>query len=233
MSLGPTTDRHTVVGIDGCRGGWVVVTAGPGPKLAAEVATDLAPLIEAVRHGRIAAAAIDMPIGLLEDRPRQADIEARALLGRRRSTVFPAPVRAVLAASSYREACEVSRAASGKALSKQTYNLVERIRILDELLRPDDGHRIVEAHPELAFARLAGEPLSSKHEPEGRARRAALLDRALGPPFVELRRTSTAPRIDLLDAAVLVMTARRVAVGDAVRLGREIDPLGKTVQVVY
>ena len=40
------------------------------------------------------ALAIDIPIGIPEAGARPADREARALLGPRRNSVFPAPVRA-------------------------------------------------------------------------------------------------------------------------------------------
>jgi predicted RNase H-like nuclease len=231
----PTTDTpgRVVVGVDGCKGGWVVVTTGPGPSLAAEVVTDLIPVIEAVRRRAIDIMAIDMPIGLLDDRPRLSDRETRMVLGPRRASVFATPVRAVLAATTYREACDLSRQASGRALSKQTWYLVDRIRQLDELLLPSDAHTIVEAHPECAFLRLAGETLPSKHQTEGRQLRHRLLARHLGRPFQRLWAAAPAPPLDLLDAAVLTITACHVAAGTAITLGPEIDATGKLAQVVY
>ncbi|MEZ5411003.1 MAG: DUF429 domain-containing protein [Acidimicrobiales bacterium] len=230
----------TVAGVDGCRGGWVVVTAhhdepGGGPaRLAAEVVPGLEPLIERARRGELAAVAVDMPMGLLTDRPRRSDREARAVLGPRRASVFPTPVRAVLDAASYPEACEQSRAACGKALSKQAWFLVDRIRQLDELITRADQESVVEAHPECAFLRLAGgEPLPSKHTPEGRRRRHQLLRRHLGRPFERLWRAAPAPPLDLLDATVLTVTACHLVAGTAIVLGREVDPAGKLAQVVY
>jgi predicted RNase H-like nuclease len=219
-----------VAGVDGCAGGWMVVTAGAG--LQASVVPDLAPLVAQVRAGTITLVAIDLPIGLLDTSPRRCDVEARALLGPRGASVFPAPVRAALAATSYRDACHRSQAATGKALSKQTYFLLDRIRRLDELLGPEDGPLVVEAHPELAFARLAGGPLLSKHSPGGRQQRLDLLDRELGRPFDELA-GRVAPLGDLLDAAVLTITARRALDGTATRLGGEVDGTGKTAEIVY
>lgn len=229
----------TVAGVDGCRGGWVVVTShreepdGPAA-LAAEVVTELEPVVERARQGELAAVAIDMPMGLLDDQPRRSDREARAVLGPRRASVFPTPVRAVLAATTYSEACERSRAACGKALSKQAWFLVDRIRQLDELITRADQEAVVEAHPECAFLRLAGgEPLPSKHTPEGLRRRHQLLRQYLGRPFDRLWRAAPAPPLDLLDATVLTVTAAHVAAGTAIVLGREIDPRGKLAQVVY
>ncbi len=222
------------MGVDGCRGRWAVVTATPGGHLGAELAADLAPLIARVRTGEVAAMAIDMPIGLLADRPRPADRAARALLGPRRSSVFPAPVRAVLGAADYTEACARSRAASGKALSKQTFNLLGAIGHLDALLTPADADRIVEAHPELAFARLGGEPAPAKRTAEGRRHRLRLLTEALGPPLEELVAASDVPTEDLLDATALILTARHVVAGSEHRLGDGVvDETGKPVQVVY
>ncbi|MGF1596605.1 MAG: DUF429 domain-containing protein [Acidimicrobiales bacterium] len=224
-----------VAGIDGCRGGWVVVTAGPGPSptLTADVVTDLDGVVAAARAGQLAVVAIDIPIGLLDDRPRRCDVETRRLLGPRRASVFPAPLRPVLAATDYDDACRLSRIASGKALSKQTYHLLDRIRAVDELLEPDDGERIIEAHPECAFARLAGRPLESKHSEVGRDQRRRALSRALGRPFPRLLAASPAPAGDLLDAAALVCTARHLVAGTAIVVGGELDPTGKRAAVVY
>lgn len=232
-----------VAGVDGCLGGWVVVAAAQaGPEapltLTAEVVPGLAPVVERARRGELAAVAVDMPMGLLTDRPRLSDREARAVLGPRRASVFPTPVRAVLEAGSYAEACDRSRAACGKALSKQAWFLVERIRQLDDLVTRADQDAVVEAHPECAFLRLAaeldgGEPLPSKHTPEGQRRRVRLLRRHLGRPFDRLWRAAPAPPIDLLDATVLTVTARHVVAGTAIVLGRETDPTGKLAQVLY
>lgn len=222
------------MGIDGCRGQWVVVSRDDGTTVV--LVPDLTAIVAGVRAGEVAAAAIDMPIGLFDSGPRDCDVEARKLLGHRRSTVFPAPARAALAASDYADACDRSRRATGKALSKQTFNILEPIRQLDLLLEPGDAEHIVEAHPELAFARIAGEPLPSKHTPEGRAMRKSALRSALGAEVdVLLRQASTAnvPVVDLFDAAVLTITAGHVVAGTEVRLGGAIDPSGKRAQVVY
>lgn len=214
----------------------MVVTADGEAPADVDLVDDLAPVVALVRDRPAMVMAIDMPIGLDDTGARRCDVEARALLGRRRSTVFPAPARAALTAVSYLDACDLSRRATGKAMSKQTYNILAPIRQLDALLEPGDGERIVEAHPELAFARLAGEPLPSKHTPEGRAARASALGSELVDDvdrLVERGREIGVPRLDLFDAAVLTITARRVAGGTEHRLGGDIDPTGKAAQVVY
>ena len=54
-----------IAGVDGCRGGWVVVTAPiDGGGSTVERFAQLDALIERVRTGAVRAAGIDMPIGL-------------------------------------------------------------------------------------------------------------------------------------------------------------------------
>ncbi len=229
-----TSER--VIGIDGCRGGWLVVQRA-GPTIDAELVTDLAPLFDQVRSGAVAALAIDMPIGLLDRQPRTCDVEARKLLGPRRSSVFPAPIRVTLGAEDYDDACHRSRSASGKALSKQAFNLLPKIAEIDRLVLPDDQDRIVEAHPECAFVRLAGAPLeSAKRTAEGQRLRERLLGEAdpdLGRFVKRERERGVLPILDVIDATVLTVTAGHVAAGTERRLGAEIDPRGLRAEITY
>ncbi len=225
------------VGVDGCPGGWVSVEWSPD-NLVAERITDLAPLIERLRSGEVAAVAIDMPIGLLDSQPRECDVEARKLLGPRRSSIFPTPVRATLEAEDYTDACELSRQISGKALSIQAFNLLPKIAELDRLATPADQDRLVEAHPECAFRRLAGEPLADpKRTAQGQSTRIDLLaahDPALGELVARHRSgADRLPLLDLIDAAVLAITARRVVDGTETRLGSQVDRRGLVTQIVY
>jgi predicted RNase H-like nuclease len=221
------TPAQPVAGADGCRAGWVVaVVHGAGPEAGAgagrleiEVVPDLRDAIGEVRAGRLAALAVDMPIGLPEVGPRTCDLAARRRLGIRRSSVFPTPVRATLDAATYAEALDRSRAACGRGLSRQAFNLLAKIAELDAAIVPDMQDRVVEAHPELAFARLARRPCSyPKRTAEGRAERLALLREAGLGDLSAARLTGAAPD-DLLDAAVLAVTAGRVRDGTAERLG--------------
>lgn len=226
-----------VAGIDGCPGGWAVATLRAGV-VTVERATSLDRTVARIRAGEVAAAAIDMPIGLLNDRSRTSDHEARRFLGVRRSSVFATPVRATLQATDYVDACARSRAASGKALSKQAFHLLPKIAELDRLIEPGDQDRIVEAHPECAFARLAGLPLQHpKATQDGRTQRTDLLAAAL-PEFSssrldELIAAKTVPLTDLLDALVLVLTARHVVAGTEHRLGGDVDSTGLRAEIVY
>src|SRR4029453_11399500 len=102
------------------------------------------------------------------------------------SSVFPAPLRAVLACADHAEACEVSRIASGKALSVQAWNLVPAIRQGDDPLGDPPTERMVEVHPELAFRALDPRVRDRKSLPRGQAQRIrallTVMDVLDGPP---------------------------------------------------
>jgi predicted RNase H-like nuclease len=197
-----------VAGVDGRRGGWVVaiVDLSAAPRLESlEYVAPLAPTLDR----DLAVIAIDMPIGLSDEGPRACDQAARKLLQPHGTRVFPAPPRVALAhIRDYDAACRASMSATGKSLSKQTWNLLPAIAEVDALA---DDNRIVECHPELAFALMQGHPVDArKKTPEGRAVRLGLLRQwlpDLGDP---------AYGDDGLDALACAWSASRVAAGSAI-----------------
>jgi predicted RNase H-like nuclease len=161
-----------LIGVDGCRAGWVVAASDLSlsePEFG--IVPSFQALLDALSGVR-ALIAIDMPIGLpsglpLDDGTRRADSAARAFLGgRRRASVFSAPCRRTLQAASYRDACEleVQARGRGKGLSKEAYFIIPKIREIDAAILPahqarlDETARVWvrEAHPEVVFAALAG-----------------------------------------------------------------------------
>lgn len=193
-----------VAGADGCRGGWAVAVADAESILDIRVVPTFADVLAL----RCDAVAVDMPIGLLDHGPRACDVEARRRLGPRRSSVFPTPLRPMLAATTYAEASAVA------GLSKQAFHLLPKIREVDALMTPDLQHTIVEVHPELCFAALRGSPCQSpKRTAEGRAERRAAVTAPLDRP------PRGAAWDDVLDACALVYTARRVVHAAVERLG--------------
>ncbi|MFM1964775.1 MAG: hypothetical protein RL134_500 [Actinomycetota bacterium] len=199
-----------VAGVDGRRGGWVIATVDIASTPALISLEYVAPLAPALSDD-LAAIAIDMPIGLSDDGPRACDQAARKLLQPHGTRVFPAPSRVALAhVDHYDAACRASMAATGKSLSKQTWNLLTAIAEVDALA---DNERIVECHPELAFALMQGHPVDErKKTPEGRAVRLDLLRRwlpDLGDP---------AYGDDGLDAIACAWSAARIATGSAMTL---------------
>ncbi len=224
--------------MDGCRGGWVVVTVpgeGEGP-YDVRVMADLHGLIDDLDVGHLSAVAIDIPIGLPESGPRTADVEARRRVGPRRNSVFPAPARAVLGATTYAEACARSRQACGKAVSIQLFNILGKIAEVDALMTPARQERFVEMFPEWSLAVLAGAPMAQpKSKAAGRSERAAVLGVVFGHSELEahLRRPPPGARADdVLDAFAGAWTARRLALGCAVRVGGELDARGLRMEMV-
>jgi predicted RNase H-like nuclease len=197
---------------------------------------DLHGVIDDLAAGRLCAVAIDIPIGLPESGSRLADVEARRRVGPRRNSVFPAPARAVLGATTYAEACARSRQASGKALSKQLFNILGKIAEVDALVTPALQERFVEMFPEWSLAVLAGAPMAEpKTTAAGRAERAAVLGVVFGHRELaaHLRQAPPGARVDdVLDAFAGAWTARRLARGCAVRVGGEVDARGLRMEMV-
>jgi predicted RNase H-like nuclease len=204
-----------VLGVDGWRGQWVgALLDGRSVRLLA-----LADVAAVLAMPDADVIAIDMPIGLSEDGVRACDVEARRRLGRAGSSVFPAPRRQVLGCPDYPTACEVSRRASGKALSVQTWNLVPAIRSLDEALGAPPVERVHEVHPELAFRALDDRVCDPKASARGLAQRV----RALEPVMDVLDALADAPprvpAVDALDACAAAWSAQRIAAGTAESVG--------------
>ena len=204
-----------VLGVDGCPGGWVVAAVS-GLTVRWHTAPDAATVLVLAGRDQVA---VDMPLGLAEASARSCDTEARRWLGRAGSSVFPAPVRAVLGAVDYPEACERSRAARGVAISKQTWFLLDKIRDWDDRLSPTS--RVAEVHPEIAFRLMAGlAELPPKKSAAGRAARLAALSGWLPDPVATLAAAPRPARADdALDALACAWSAQRVVAGTALAFG--------------
>jgi predicted RNase H-like nuclease len=204
--------------------------------------------------GAADAVGIDMPLGLLESGWRTADLQAQRLLGRRRSTVFAIPPRAVWAQESYAAANLLCRELTGQGFSVQAWGLRRKLLEANEFREaPETSEtsetsetgkaretneagearpgRLYEVHPELAFGALAGQPLSdSKHTPAGRERRRELLATAgIAVP------ATLKPLIDILDAAAVAWSAQRIATGSAVTIPDppQYDATGREIAIRY
>jgi predicted RNase H-like nuclease len=194
--------------------------AGPAPILSVEVVEHIGVVLDRVRRGELAAVGLDMPIGLPDAGPRASDAMLRARLGPRRSSVFATPPRPLLACTNHAEAVALGRAIDGRGISIQAFNLLPKIAQVDAAIDPGLIETVVEAHPESAFAELAGTPLTTtKRTAEGRAERLALLARPFprSRALLTTRLTGAAPD-DVLDAAAAAWSARRWATGTSVVL---------------
>ena len=209
--------QGSVVGVDGCPAGWVCFKADLQSRATSvAVVSKIAELISATPRPLLVG--IDIPIGLPLKGPRACDLAARRLLGQpRSSSVFPAPVRATLAAKNYEQACKLSLDAHGKSISKQAYEIIAKIREVDELMTPELQMWVFEVHPEVSFYSLnVRQPLKhSKHERDGKDERLRLLlphYPSIQEHMSKLKRAQIGED-DLLDAAVTAWTAECVARG--------------------
>ncbi len=208
--------EKVVVGLDGCPGGWIACIWKGLDDIRFHFVKEPSRLFEFGDYPLLIG--IDIPIGLVEG-ARDCDNLARQLLGKRRSSVFPAPDRRLLEVRGYKEANRLNRQWHGKGLSKQTYNLLPKIREVDAFARlgllP-----IFEVHPELAFAKMAGAPMvHSKRTPEGfEERRSLLLHHIPGVNLPQRRSVGPAKPDDWIDAAAIAWTVRRIHQGIACRV---------------
>lgn len=233
-----------LLGIDGCRAGWVVAASGPGLRaLEFTLVEDLREPFHEASAGR-AVIAIDVPIGLVCATPRACDVDARRFLGApRASSVFPAPSRATLGATSYADACARSLHACGRRLSRQLYGILGKIGEVDRLLTPALQSRVREVHPEVTFAVLAGRGRGlarSKKTPAGERERLAILTK-MTPAFdpERVRRilgAGAVARDDIVDAVACLVTASRIHDRAALVFPRaatpERDPRGLRMEIV-
>jgi predicted RNase H-like nuclease len=211
----------TAVGVDGCNGGWIAASRARGTIACRRIARLEELFLESPAPEVVA---VDIPIGLPERGARACDVAARELLGPGRgSSVFPAPLRALLAAKSYEEAGRLRRDTEGKSISKQTWLIVPKIAEVDALLRRSAAARAAthEVHPEVSFFYLnGGRPvLAPKRKPAGQAERLALLRGWCGDAAeraVANRARLRCGADDVIDAFAALWTAERIADGKAV-----------------
>ncbi len=214
-----------ICGGDGCKGGWVAVMEDiDSCDISWRVVPSLRDLATSKSPPKIIT--LDVPIGLPDKGSRACDLEARQLLGRgRMSSVFPAPIRPVLQASSHAEASAVGAAVDGRRLSIQAWAIIPKIREVHEILRgeTDLRTRVREVHPEVCFYFMAGKrPMQfSKRRRAGRDERRCLLSAEFGDVVDDAlgdRRSLGCAADDLLDAFAALWTARRIVKGTAITL---------------
>jgi predicted RNase H-like nuclease len=231
-----------VAGADGCKGGWLRASRETRTgELRFDVQAKPVGLLRAPPIPRVLA--IDIPIGLPQRGPRACDREARARLGPRRSSVFPAPIRPALRAASRAEASRITEQQDERRVSAQSFALYAKIRAVDTLLRsdPEARGRIREVHPELSFWAWNGRRAleAGKKTPAGHLERRRLAERWLG-GAVLARARAACPRSDvadddLLDAIAALWTATRIARGRARSLPADppLDAAELRMEIVY
>jgi predicted RNase H-like nuclease len=208
-----------VLGVDACRTGWVGIALSGG-----QARAYFAPGIQelagrAAADGPVLVIAIDIPIGLADAGRRRADVLARKALGGRWPSLFITPVRAAVEAADYQAAAAENRRLAREGLSRQAFALRAKILDVDQWLQAGSPApaRVVEAHPELSFAAMAGAPLRSRKITwAGAVQRRALLAQAGIVLGGDLGLAGEQAGVDdVLDAAATAWTARRVSEGSA------------------
>lgn len=209
-----------VVGVDGCRAGWVTVRLDLQGGAEAGIFPNFAVLWK--KHQQAALILVDIPIGLKDGgrEERQCDKEARKFLGPRKSSVFPVPCRAAVYQPDYDAAIRENLHHTGKSIFKAVWQIVPKIREVDELLLSagESRAKVRESHPEVCFWALnGGKPMAyNKKTGAGMRERQSLLQIALAAihpslgGFLEvaqiLKPRGVAPD-DFLDALALAATA--------------------------
>lgn len=230
-----------IAGVDGCKGGWIVVSRIPDKEPVVAVVKAFLEILERLPEDAIVA--VDMPIGLparTGKGGRGPETLARKHLGARQSSVFSIPSRAAVYAETdafsalpswyeaHRRASAVARATSEppRSVSIQAFAIFPKIREIDRLLveRPRLRRRMIESHPEAAFWRLnhnqpmrLPKKIRGSVNPAGMEERKALLARhGFDRAFLDKAPPMGAAADDFLDACAVMLVAARRARGLAV-----------------
>ena len=108
-----------------------------------------------------------------------AEIEARAFLGSRASTIFSPPAINTLNAKNYLDACRINYNEEGKKISKQTWYILSKIKEARRIyLDKVSNKKLFEIHPELSFMAMNHMQvlIESKKTSEGRNKRLKLIN---------------------------------------------------------
>jgi predicted RNase H-like nuclease len=231
-----------IAGIDGCKGGWLVTKSKcwPCPQRpflaiceSIEAALDFTGDCERV--------VVDIPIGIPSGaRIRFCDLEAQKLLGKGSSRVFLAPPREALVSKQPGEFQSVYRHHRGKGAGLPVWGILPKLNEADRLMTPELQDRIFEFHPELAWKRVAGKLLESKHTKGGLTQRTDIISASV-PDLTEVliwkdKLGKAAAIDDVLDALIGLSVAEDILKNTASRLPEELveaDERGLRMEIWY
>jgi predicted RNase H-like nuclease len=221
-----------VLGVDGCRRGWVVVALGDGRFESCRLVASLADIVD--DPARVIG--VDIPLGEPPGVKRAAEPAARRFIRTPlRGAVFTPAPRATLEAESHADACDIAQRLTGSRIARQAWEL--RTKMVDAYAPwAEDPKRFREVHPEVSFAAIADGRLESKKTWSGHRARVALL-RSVGIEIPDDLGTDVglAGPDDVLDAAVVAWSAARLARGEGCSLPdppeRDVD--GRAIAIWY
>ena len=233
------TQDGLYIGVDGCRGGWVAAVLDYG-ELRLERYETIADIVK--EYPSFDAFLIDMAIGLRNNSmdKKRPDAAAKKELGVKASCVFPIPSREAV----YAEGEEAQKAANirtlEKSLAKQSIAIIPKLREIDEFMtdHPEYKNKILESHPEVAFARLNGSVvLSRKKEEPGPSERRRILSEYLDKEdlsgIYDKAKELGCGQDDLIDAICLAVTGALHAHGQSETIpdDPEVDEKGLLMQL--
>lgn len=140
------------LGIDGCKAGWFYVGINENDQYRFGIVSAFNEILQIVDQS--VQVLVDIPIGLRERdlKERLCDLEARKILGNRKSSVFPPPSRPALAFSDYKQASQINFQYTGRKLSQQSFAISKKIKEVDDLIiNTKMQGKIREMHPEVCF----------------------------------------------------------------------------------
>ena len=150
-----------LIGLDGTSSGWIASIGSSGDKCLSTIkfSKDLNKLLSDYPDSIVV---VDMPIELNKKTySRTCDVLAKKYLGKAfQSSIFIPPLKRVLKCNTYQEANELSKKIAGKGLSKQSWNLKNKISEVQDLCK--FSNKIYEGHPECSFKMLKNRALDAK-----------------------------------------------------------------------
>lgn len=236
------------VGVDGAPDGWIAVRYDDA-FVDVKQYSDVESLWD--DNSNAEAILVDIPIGMREEsaEARDCDTAAREYLSpNRHNSVFPVSIRPAVKKESYDDAKEVQEENTEGSLGVQSHAIADKIRELDRFFDTHSEAKgsIREAHPEVCFAAIAGDPMQFSKTGQPAAafwERVKTLESVDEEVFDHLETAgSTVTDLDdpecsnddLLDAFVLAVTASNLT-GELQTLPSEpeIDEEDLPMEIVY
>ena len=234
-----------LAGVDACKGGWIVARSQSWPCREVPclaVCPDFRAVIALTADCQ--RVAVDIPIGIPSGKQiRPCDQEAKDFLrknGHNPAAVFFTPPRECLPAKNAKEFQRLHKQVRSTGAGYPVWGFMKKLKQANEAMTPILQEKIIEFHPELAWLRLVGRNLSSKHEDEGIAERKKFLHPML-PELEHLLRWKdylgrAAALDDLLDALIGLAVAMASLRGSPYRLPAtvpEADTTGLRMEIWY
>lgn len=232
------------IGIDGCKAGWFYIGLDGNGGWKSGVVDTIFELSDYITTSELTL--IDIPIGLREQEKceRLCDKAARKVLGKRRSSVFPAPSRPAINCATYEEGSRVNSQCTERKLSKQSWAISTKIKEVDEFLREADTNvrkKVREIHPEVCFWALNNctEMAHSKKKLAGFNERLVILSKWCGltgevvnGALKKYPRKKVA-KDDIVDGLVGAVTATFSGRLRTLPEEPEVDATGLSMEIVY